>query len=104
MTDFPHFDLPFRWVNGHLAVVEQDTVDDITNQVAAVVRCPLGFRDEFPDFGWPQPEFEQVPLSTIEREQRINDLVPGAHAILSESGNSVDETTRNIEIHLNPES
>lgn len=48
----PHLDYPFRFhVDGHAAVVEQDSEADVVNCALAIIKCPLGFRTELPDFG-----------------------------------------------------
>lgn len=48
----PHFSYPFRFkADGHAAVNEQDTEEDIIDCTIALLKCPLGFRDELPDFG-----------------------------------------------------
>lgn len=62
MADIPHFDLPFRFVGSNAAVVEQDSLEDITNCVEAVVRTIIGQRVELPDFGIPDPTFQTQPL------------------------------------------
>ena len=64
MADTPHFALPFRWApqpDGTLAAaaVEQDSREDIEACFEAILRCPLGFRDELPAFGIAPPVFEQ---------------------------------------------
>lgn len=52
MTDTPHFDYPFRRnTNGSAAEIEQDSSDDITNAAMAVLKTPVGYRLELPDFG-----------------------------------------------------
>lgn len=63
MTDIPHFALPFRFdtTGGAVsaAVLEQDTADEIMSCVLAVVLCPVGFREESPEFGIEDPTFTQ---------------------------------------------
>ena len=54
MSDIPHFDYPFRFVNGHARCVEQDSADEIANAALAVLKTPPGFRAELPDFGCPE--------------------------------------------------
>jgi hypothetical protein len=53
----PQFDLPFRIVGSTAAVVEQDTLAEITDCVEAICRCPVGFRLELPTFGIPDQSF-----------------------------------------------
>jgi hypothetical protein len=61
----PHFAFPFgRGTSGHVAVVSQDTLGHVDACAQMVIRCPLGFRDDLPQFGWPFPEFKNIPLDT----------------------------------------
>jgi phage baseplate assembly protein W len=68
MADIPHFAFPFaRGVH-----VEQDSAEHIMSCENVIVRCPVGFRVERPDFGIPWPEYatavdENVVLATIRR-------------------------------------
>lgn len=56
-TPTPHFALPFRFLGTAFAVNEQDTDDDITDCVEAILRTPVGSRVEAPDFGVPDQTF-----------------------------------------------
>jgi hypothetical protein len=103
MAEFPHFDLPLRFENGGLAVVEQDSLEDVQNKVETLVRCPQGFRDELPDFGWPRQTFATVPLDVSVNQSLIDEWVPDARATLTEHGESLDETVRHIVVSTNPE-
>lgn len=58
----PHFTLPFSYANaGSLGVVattnNQDSDDDISACVEAVMRYAIGFRHEKPSFGIPDQAF-----------------------------------------------
>lgn len=60
VADIPHFAFPFeRDETGKVKVVEQDTVEHIISCENVIVRCPVGFRPERPDFGVPWPEYRQ---------------------------------------------
>jgi hypothetical protein len=102
--DAPHFDLPFRFgADGQLATVEQGSTKDVYNKVATLALCPLGFRDELPEFGWPQPVFESTPLDLAQRQALTDEWVPDARAVLSEHGDTVDDAVRTITVNVNPE-
>ena len=59
----PHFDLPFTFVGSANAnVVDQDTLEDISNCVEAIVRTVIGQRQELPDFGIPDPTLQLQPV------------------------------------------
>jgi phage baseplate assembly protein W len=53
LPDRPHFAFPFT----RGAYVEQDTTEHVMSCVNVIVRCPVGFRIERPDFGIPWPEY-----------------------------------------------
>src|SRR3954447_13084046 len=109
IVEFPHFQLPFRFesVKGVLeaAVHEQDTVDEIATCVEVVIRCPIGFRDELPEFGVPTTAlFNQAPLDLAKARGAVNRWEPRADVDYSESGSIFDEGIRNIGIQIQPES
>lgn len=101
--DFPHLALPLRFESGALALTEQDSLDDIQDKVETLIRCPLGFRDELPEFGWPQQTFDTAPLDVSANQSLIDEWVPDARAVLGEHGVPLDETVRHIVVSLNPE-
>lgn len=78
-VDTPHLKWPLRFEGDHMAVVEQDSIEEIEQCVEAIVRYPLGFRDELPEFGLSDQTFLQggvnveVVRAVIERwEPRVD--------------------------------
>jgi len=60
-----HLALPLRLTAaGHYAAVEQGSLDELRVCAMAVVRYPLGFRDDRPEYGVPDPELRQQPIDT----------------------------------------
>lgn len=57
----PHFRVPFSVIGGDVAVVEQDSAEEIDQCVEAVLRTPVGTRIDEPEFGVPDETFEQLP-------------------------------------------
>lgn len=53
----PHFAYPMRISAGRLALVEQDTIDDVRQCVAVLLRTPLGLRPLAPEIGVLDPTF-----------------------------------------------
>lgn len=103
LPDLPHLDLPFRFENGELAVVDQDSVDDYANQVMAVFVCPLGFRAELPEFGTAQPEFGRQPLDMTPLQTAADEWVPNAHIDAQTQIDVLNEVVANVTANLNPE-
>jgi hypothetical protein len=61
--EVPHFGYPFKFgVDRHVAVVEQDTIEDVCNCLAVAFLTENGFRPEVPTFGVPWQVFETQPL------------------------------------------
>ncbi len=55
----PHLALPLRvGGDGRFAVLEQDSGDEIAQNVAVILATPEGSRAELPEFGAPRFDFE----------------------------------------------
>lgn len=81
----PHFDLPFRiTLNHHAAVVQQDTVEDVTNCVNAILRTTRGTRYYVPLFGIDDPTFQIAPIDLVAIENQVAESEPRAHMILDQ--------------------
>lgn len=96
----PHFDLPFRLVGNSFACVEQDTYEDIANCVECIVRTPQGFRDDSPNFGFPQIEFEEAPINTDMIASVIELQEPRASLIIGQHVSLIDELLTQIDIRV----
>lgn len=57
----PHLATPFRLVGGRVAVVEQDSIEEITQCVVACLSTKLGSLVDLPEFGIPNELFKQLP-------------------------------------------
>lgn len=99
MADVPHFAFPFqRGPNGRVNVVEQDTDEHVMACEHVIVRCPVGFRDERPEFGWPWPEFRTAPLDVGELEEALRRFEPRSRATGREYMEAADAAVRHIDI------
>lgn len=94
----PHFDFPFRRANGKVAVVDQGSAQHLTAQEYAVVVTPLGARDARPEFGWPFPEFSNIPLDLAPLRAAIATFVPGSNAVVEEWADVANATIRHVRI------
>lgn len=48
----PHLQYPFQFgADMHANVLEQDFLDEVANCCVVVLKCPVGFRIELPEFG-----------------------------------------------------
>ena len=96
MVDRPHFAFPFA----RGSYVEQDTADHVMSCEHMILRCPLGFRDERPDFGIPWPEFANAPLDADGIERALRRLEPRGNATAEEYADLAEGATRIISIDI----
>lgn len=74
----PHFRVPFRMTRQGVATVEQDTVEEITQCVFAVLATEVGSRQEEPDFGILDQSFVQGGADLEDIEAAVSDWEPRA--------------------------
>jgi phage baseplate assembly protein W len=89
----PHFDIPFRFVpnvNASAAVVEQNSFEDIANCVEVIVRTPVGFRNDAPEFGFPQLELLEQPVVTKDVVELVQAQEPRASILITEQPDAID--------------
>lgn len=97
----PHFAFPFeRGKDGSVKVVEQDTQEHVMACENVIVRCPVGFREARPEFGWPWPEFRNAPLDVGELEEALRRWEPRSIARAEEYADVADASLRNIEVEI----
>jgi hypothetical protein len=88
----PHFDLPFRFGTSgrHAASVEQDSIDDVTNCVETLIRCPIDFRPEVPGYGTPDQTLQMAPVDSEFILSQALRWEPRASVLIEQSLDSVD--------------
>lgn len=101
MAQVPHFDLPFRWNGNKIAVVEQDSLEDVTNCVQAILLTRLGERLERPDFGIGDPVFLPQPLPLGEILNDILESEPRAQLLLQQAPDRLDQLIVNVTAMVN---
>ena len=100
MADVPHLSLPLRMTGDHLAVVDQDTVDELANNVRAIVSFVRGERPEDPGFGIEPILFGTVPLNLSDIEATIAVYEPRATVNVSENFDVTDPTADRVSIEV----
>ena len=99
MASVPHFALPFRLgANGHAAVVEQDSVEDVAACVEAALSTQPGERDGLPGFGVPEATFEQLPLDLDAITDVLAASEPRARLIAEDAPEALDEAIRRVRL------
>lgn len=101
MADRPHFAFPFqRGSTGKVNVVEQDTLEHVNACENVIVRCPVGFRDDRPEFGWPFPEFRTIPINTKELTEALRTFEPRGRASAQEHIDAAEAAVRRISVDV----
>lgn len=83
--DTPHFKAPFRISGASAMYVEQGSIDEIVQNCIAILRTPYGSREDMPDFGLIQQEFEDVEgITSHDIEAALMRDEPRARMLTSE--------------------
>lgn len=96
MADRPHFAFPFA----RGSYVEQDTTDHVMSCENVIVRCPLGFRDDRPEFGIPWPEFAGAPIDPADITAALRRLEPRGQSTGREYADVADASVRTLQIDV----
>jgi hypothetical protein len=78
-VSIPHFAYPLV-INSAFGVqtVEQGSVQEIQSNVLMIVSCPVNTCPELPDFGIPDPTFQQAPPSAAGIIAAVQQIEPRA--------------------------
>lgn len=88
----PHFAFPPRISgDGHLAVVEQDSQEDILSCVYVALKTPLGSRPYVPNFGVEDYTFAS-PVPVVELQAQIEESEPRVSASVQAEIDNLVET------------
>lgn len=96
MADVPHFAVPFKFSFGsdgflHADVNEQDSIEDITACVEAIVRTPIGFREELPEFGIRDQTFTEGMINSEDMVVAIAQWEPRAEILIEEDASMLNQ-------------
>jgi phage baseplate assembly protein W len=91
MDNVPHLALPLRVVGDRFVSVQQDTLDELVTNVAAITSFPLGYRVERPDFGIAELELTSRPLAVLDVEQAVEAFEPRASVTVAEQSLDVND-------------
>ena len=80
----PHLQFPVRrGPDGKLVFVEQDSEAHVMSCANMIARCPSGYREDRPEFGWDWPDLDLIPVDPTPLvnalhafEERIEDIQP----------------------------
>lgn len=98
-VDRPHWGWPFvRSGTGGIPVVEQDTVEHVNACVNVIIRCPVGFRQERPEFGWAFPEFQTLPLDLGPLEDALTRFEPRATPDIVQYADAAEAAVQHVAV------
>lgn len=100
MAEIPHFDLPFRYSQGVVAVNEQGSDADIVDCVFAVCATEPGQFLDLPEFGLPDPTFSQMPVPASQILGPIARWEPRAVTLAQINPSLLDEAVENANIEV----
>jgi phage baseplate assembly protein W len=101
LVSTPHFAFPFvRGPGGRVNVVEQDTDEHVMACENVIVRCPVGFRDERPEFGIPWPDFKNAPLDVGGIEEALQRFEPRSRATAADYADVIDAATQTVRVEV----
>lgn len=93
----PKLKVPIQMGSTGLAVVEQDSVDEVAQCAYAVIATPRGSRIEEPEFGVEEAVFDQLPIDTEEWVAAVEEWEPRAEA---ETAQEIEEMTAAIRVEV----
>jgi hypothetical protein len=107
MTLLPHFAHPVAFADQPdgtlaLAVVEQDSFDDIVACLARIASYTVGHRDELPEFGITQLAFQRGDLQTGPLRAQLERWEPRADLSIREFADAVQRTLREVRVGVAP--
>lgn len=97
----PHFKWPWSFSTATgVAVVEQDTIDEIFSNVQFLCACPIGAWPDQPAFGIPSELFSQAPIDPTGIENAIVTWEPRAAVAAAEYPDLVSDAIRHLQISV----
>lgn len=98
----PQFDLPFRLdpTGSDVVMIEQDSVDDVANSVETLLRTPLGWFEENPDYGVIEGTFDEGRVDLNELQTAISQWEPRADVSMEDKLDTEDALMDRISAYV----
>ena len=104
LIDTPHIKWPAsRGPDGKLLTVEQDTPEHVLSCEHFIVRCPVNYRVDRPEFGWPIPIGRNMPISPGELENALRTWEPRGTTAVSEFMDAIDPGVEDLLVETDVE-
>jgi hypothetical protein len=98
--DAPHYDLAFRMVGSSFSAVEQDTLEDVSNNVEAALRYRQGERQDEPTFGTDELVFQEDPVNLEVLVGQILLHEPRAYMVTEQAIDRLEELITHVQLKL----
>jgi phage baseplate assembly protein W len=98
-----HFAAPFVIKRAGTNVVEQNSPEDVAACVLRICQCPVGYREDLPQFGIPSLEFASVPLQLAGVEEAVKRWEPRALLETTEEAEALQQALRIVHLGVEPE-
>lgn len=95
----PKLRIPLRVENGRLALVEQDSQDNVAACVYTILSYERGSRLEDPDFGVESRLFDQMPIDVDEWLEQISAYEPRASV---QTQQEIEDLTGSVLVEVGP--
>jgi phage baseplate assembly protein W len=99
-ADIPHLKFPLQVAHGNLAVVEQDTPEDIAQCVTTILRTPLGLSDSIPDLGLTDQAFYEGGADVQEIQQQLAAHERRTDVLITEDPSKLDQALSIVGVRL----
>lgn len=100
MADVPHFDIPIRRdpATGHVAVVEQDSLEELAVGVEIVCRTVVGERLELPQFGLPRLMLSRAPIDLGAVAAQVMASAPRTHVLVEDAPEAFEDVVQALTV------
>lgn len=101
----PHLRVPIVFVNGQAEVVEQDTTEEVLECCKNILRYPIGFRDDLPEFGSPDLLFGEIAAGAATEPVRaaLETWEPRALVEIEQDPSLLHELTQVLNVKISEE-
>jgi len=97
----PHPQIPVKLTAGlELTTVEQGSADEIAQCVEAILRTPLGWRDDLPELGLPDQTFRMGGADPSVVARALDTYEPRADVLVTEAPDLLDAALSIVEVRV----
>lgn len=101
--DVPHLSFPLKLVGSRFSTVEQDTPEEVSQRVWALLRTPRGLREDEPDLGIPFPGFRRGGTDLVEIARQIDTYAADEEtidAVIEEDVDQLQDALSSVQVSL----